>query len=230
VHHLGPEFQEIAASRAAALTEAYRVLMDAGLRAQYDAQVAAGPTFAPCPPSTASAAPPPVRGQATGTEPAREAPPAGQAAPDVSTSQFVRRAVLGRVNEAVGELSGTSLEAAGFDAAYLMSGRKALFRKSDPTVRLAVKVVSRVDAASVQDAWTAAARMPATNATLCLMVLGSGLAPAGELAGSVASLRRKTRQTPPVVIPVDIRDWAALVPPETPPAVRSVLERLRQKD
>ena len=37
VHHLGVEFQEIAAARAAALTEAYRVLMDAQLRQRYDA-------------------------------------------------------------------------------------------------------------------------------------------------------------------------------------------------
>ena len=37
VQHLGPEFQEIAATRAAELTEAYRVLMDTQLRERYDA-------------------------------------------------------------------------------------------------------------------------------------------------------------------------------------------------
>ena len=36
VQHLGKEFQEMAASRAAALTEAYRTLMNAELRAEYD--------------------------------------------------------------------------------------------------------------------------------------------------------------------------------------------------
>jgi curved DNA-binding protein CbpA len=36
VHHLGQEFQALAAERAAELTEAYRVLMDESLRAAYD--------------------------------------------------------------------------------------------------------------------------------------------------------------------------------------------------
>ena len=36
VQHLGKEFQDMAASRAAALTEAYRTLMNAELRADYD--------------------------------------------------------------------------------------------------------------------------------------------------------------------------------------------------
>ena len=37
VQHLGTEFQEIAATRAAELTEAYRILMDPDERAAYDA-------------------------------------------------------------------------------------------------------------------------------------------------------------------------------------------------
>ncbi len=36
VHHLGKEFQDMAADRAAELTEAYRILSDAGRRAEYD--------------------------------------------------------------------------------------------------------------------------------------------------------------------------------------------------
>ena len=36
VQHLGKEFQEMAATRAASLTEAYRTLMNAELRAEYD--------------------------------------------------------------------------------------------------------------------------------------------------------------------------------------------------
>jgi DnaJ-class molecular chaperone len=40
VQHLGAEFQEIAATRAAELTEAYRVLMDDGQREKYDAALA----------------------------------------------------------------------------------------------------------------------------------------------------------------------------------------------
>ena len=36
VHHLGKEFQAMAADRAAELTEAYRILSDEGRRAEYD--------------------------------------------------------------------------------------------------------------------------------------------------------------------------------------------------
>src|SRR6185312_5011554 len=50
VNHLGKEFQEMAAERAAELTEAYRILSDEGRRAEYDrGQGAAG---APTPGAT----------------------------------------------------------------------------------------------------------------------------------------------------------------------------------
>ena len=44
VIHLGAEFQEMAATRAAALTVAYKQLGDPVLRAQYDASIAVEPT------------------------------------------------------------------------------------------------------------------------------------------------------------------------------------------
>src|ERR671913_403587 len=49
VVHLGTEFQEMAATRAAELTVAYKTLSDPALRAEYDAALAAGmpPTHAP---------------------------------------------------------------------------------------------------------------------------------------------------------------------------------------
>ena len=40
VQHLGKEFQEIAAVKAAELTQAYTTLTDAALRAEYDARLA----------------------------------------------------------------------------------------------------------------------------------------------------------------------------------------------
>ncbi len=60
VQHLGKEFQDMAAERAAELTEAYRILSDAGRRGSYDrtlgavAAAAAQPQAGPAP----SAAPP----------------------------------------------------------------------------------------------------------------------------------------------------------------------------
>src|SRR5260370_40652052 len=54
VQHLGREFQDMAAGIAADLTEAYRILMDPGLRAKYDADLkdggAPGRAAPPAPP------------------------------------------------------------------------------------------------------------------------------------------------------------------------------------
>ena len=36
---------------------------------------------------------------------------------------------------------------------------------------------------------------------------------------------RRTRLTAPVLVPVDTRDWSALLPPETPSDVRKLLDR-----
>src|SRR5260221_7418101 len=47
VQHLGPEFQDRAAGIAADLTEAYRILMDPGLRAKYNESLFSGPGTAP---------------------------------------------------------------------------------------------------------------------------------------------------------------------------------------
>ena len=43
VMHLGSEFQDMAATRAAELTVAYKTLTDAALRAEYDASLSDGP-------------------------------------------------------------------------------------------------------------------------------------------------------------------------------------------
>ena len=57
VQHLGKEFQDMAADRAAELTEAYRILSDAGRRADYDRMLGAAPAAPP--PSAAKPAPSP---------------------------------------------------------------------------------------------------------------------------------------------------------------------------
>src|SRR5688572_7801225 len=63
VQHLGKEFQEIAAIKAAELTQSYKALTDEMLRAEYDALLESGgePTTGyhpPAPPSPATEAPP----------------------------------------------------------------------------------------------------------------------------------------------------------------------------
>src|SRR4051812_33085400 len=65
VQHLGKEFQEIAAIKAAELTQSYKTLTDETLRAEYDAQLESGePTatyHAPAPPPAAPSAEAPPR-------------------------------------------------------------------------------------------------------------------------------------------------------------------------
>ena len=237
VQHLGREFQEMAADRSAALTEAYRVLMDVELRRQYDERLAslsaADPGAQPIPRRDAVVATSAAAASAERIEYARA--PEHHAGRDDAARQtrngegdtVVRRAVLSRFKDALSALGASAIPAAGFDLAYEVKGRRSLFRTADPDVRVAVKLEDRVDAASVESSWGAALRLGSKQEAVCLMVLGSELAPARELAAVIAGLRRKSRGTGPCVVPVDIRDWQALVPPETPAAVRALLARLQ---
>jgi hypothetical protein len=229
VQHLGTEFQEIAATRAAALTEAYRVLMDVELRERYDDALSEGivpPHAGPTVPRSPSVAEPTAPAAGPAPPPADRRVSKGQA----STTDFVRRAVTAKLKDAVEGVGGTVSSARFFDSVFHIKGRKGLFRKAEAAVKLAVRIVPRVDAASVNDAWAPALRLGAVDETLCLMLLGSGLDPARDLSVAVSDLRRKTRKAGPVVIPVDVRDWEALFPPETPATVRALLERLRQRN
>ncbi len=239
VQHLGPEFQEIAATRAAELTEAYRVLMDVESRRKYDDALEAGVAVDAAPSAKAKTpapaeAPRPVEPQAAPkTHPSE---PAHQEKVDrrftrerATTSDFVRKAAIAKLRDALGGVSGSAapVTVAGFDAAYVIKPRKSMFKKSDPQVRLLARFVPQVDSAAVEEAWPLAAKSGAFDGVICLMLLGSGLSPARELGAAVAEQRRKTRTGGPVVVPVDVRDWEALFPPEAPEVVRQVLHRLR---
>ncbi len=233
VQHLGPEFQEIAATRAAELTEAYRILMDPQARQKYDSGTpeeapgsAAGPR---------GAAPEPVRPPPRAPRP--QADRAGTPVPEsvrqarATISEFVKRATMARLKIALERAAeGAAPESvAGFDAAYVIKSKGGLFKKGDPPVRLLARVVPQVDAAAVQDAWPMALKTVPSGGTVCVLLMGSGLASAGELSGAVAELRRKSRNAGPVLVPVDFRDWEALFPPETPAVVRTVVQRLKQE-
>ena len=234
VQHLGPEFQEIAATRAAELTEAYRILMDVELRRGYDEALAEGgsPQRGPSPPPP----PAPPRDQTPRTTPppsapATDAPPAGRdtrfTQERATTDEFLKRAVLAKFTEAVEAVGGERLTKPGFDAVYRIQGRKGLFTKSDPPVTALLRVVPTVDAEAIQEIWMPATRAVALDDACCLLLLGKGLASPKELSVAVSEQRRRSRQAGPVVIPVDMRDWEALFPPDTPTIVRALLERLR---
>jgi len=230
VQHLGKEFQEMAAAIAADLTEAYRILMDPSLRAMYDGELhddggaplprQAAPPRAPAPPADEHRSSDARRSASAGHTAQR--PTAGM--------DFVRRASLSKVREAVADVLGDSepLHAAGFDLAVVTKPKKALFKKAEDGVTLLIKFVPAVDAQAVAEVWPAALRAKTPGSSLCaVLLMGPGMVEARDLAAAVTDQRRKSRGGGPVLVPVDVRDWEALFPPETPVAVRSLLERLK---
>lgn len=235
VQHLGSEFQEIAATRAAELTEAYRVLMDAEARRKYDDALEQDapppPAPAPPPPSPARRPEPPwPRPQEPAAGPFVADPPDRRFERErATTSDFLRKAAIAKLRDAVGAVAGSSAtsKVPGFDAVHVIKPRKGLFRKAEPPVRLLARFVPQVDAAAIEDAWPLVSKSGAFDGIVCLMLLGSGVSPPKELGAAVAEQRRKARAAGPVVVPVDVRDWEALFPPETPDVVRQVVQRLR---
>ena len=230
VQHLGPEFQEIAASRAAELTAAYRVLLDPEARKEYDVGLARP---RPAPPPAAGASPAPAAGQPAYAPPDRGATPVPESVRQAraTISEFVKRATLARLRDAVGTAveDASPVSAAGFDAGYAMKSKGGLFKKAEPPVRLVARLVPQVDSAALRESWPMALKAAEPGSTLCVLLIGSGVASAGELSSAVTELRRKTRKAGPVFVPVDFRDWDALFPPDTPALVRSVVQRLKQE-
>ncbi len=122
----------------------------------------------------------------------------------------------------------TELPASGFDIAYVVKGKRGLFSGKEPVVRLLARFVPHVDGQAIADVWPLATSATAKDQTACVLLLGVGLAPSKELSVAVAEQRRKSRGAGPVIVPVDVRDWDALVPPEAPTSARAVLQKLKE--
>ncbi len=235
VQHLGKEFQDMAASRAAALTEAYRTLMNAELRADYD-RVHLGPDgAAPSAPASPPVQPPPAPAEPSPTAQSH-APGAGTADRDGTPpprfaserrdrDDFVRKATLERFRKALSAEGGQveELPARGFDLDFAMKTRK-LFSRAGPQ-RIAAKVVPHVDSLAVQDAWNTAQK---ATTPICVFLMGSRVAPVEELAIAITDLRKRSRgRTDISVIPIDVRDWSAHIPADAPDSCKNLLKRLR---
>jgi curved DNA-binding protein CbpA len=247
VQHLGKEFQEMAATRAAGLTEAYRTLMNAQLRAEYDRLYVdgAGTTAQPEYASTPTPTPPaPPSTQASGAGSPSQAPSRHDATPPPTgdadearavrfaserrdRDSFVKNASVGKFRQAVaaemGPFEESQAKSFDFDCATKPTG---LFSRSGGH-RFVLKFVPRVDRAAVQEAWIAAA--PRSSLPVCVFLLGNGVAPVAELAQAIADMRKKSRSATGIsIIPVDVRDWSAHVPADAPAACKRVLQRLRE--
>src|SRR4051794_12178025 len=228
----------MAADRAAELTEAYRILSDEGRRAEYDRALAAAggaavlpsasePVTAqhqkstdPRPEPAAAAAPPP---------PAPNAQPLGaQFQQERATrDEFVRRATVTRLRQALDAVGAEyeSSELRGFDVALLP--KKKMFG-SNKNPKLLGRFVSQLDRAAVAEAWMQASKwVDPKSDDVCVLLLGTALAPAGELAGEIAEQRRKSRGARLTLIPVDARIWNAHMPLDAPAIAKTLLARLK---
>ena len=225
VQHLGKEFQDMAAERAAELTEAYRILSDAGRRAAYDESRAAAPDVAAAPPpaqrpSDVVTPPPPP--------PAADEPPVSKGAQfsqeRATRDEFVRRALIGRLRQAMEMIGGyDEAQARPFDLAWLPKS-KMFGRGKGP--RLLARFVSHVDAGAIADAWMHSVKWAGTD-EVCVLLIGSTLATAGEMARAIAEQRRKSRGARATLIPVDARNWDAHLPTDAPEHAKTLLSRVR---
>jgi hypothetical protein len=248
VQHLGKEFQDMAVGRAADLTEAYRVLSHEGRRAEYDAALKASgvnmTAAIPSRPEAGSSAPPPAASAASAAASggAAAAPPPGQARAEApadakqfvqeraSRDTFVRKAILDRFRTALSQSAGNAYDespARGFDISCVPKS-KMFTRAKGP--RLLGRFVASVDGASVADAWAQAGKLNlAAGEEVCVILMGTHVAPAGELATAIAEQRRRASRGGPKVtlIPVNASIWDAHMPTDAPQVAKNLLSRLR---
>jgi curved DNA-binding protein CbpA len=226
VQHLGRELRELAATRTAELTEAYRVLSNPATRDAYDQTLTAADSRQPA-----------VAARPRADEPPASAPPHATASARTASTlaspfthdrnrrdEVVRRAAVNRFRQALAAEYGSVADSGlrGFDVASV--ARRGLFSR-DRRPRIVGRFVDRVDGETLVDTWRQAAAW--TDKDVCVFLMGSELAPPGELAEATTRQRATRRAGQVLVVPVDARDWQALVPSGAPAAVRAVLERLR---
>jgi len=84
-----------------------------------------------------------------------------------------------------------------------------------------------VDGEAVADAWKGAGQFGAETEDVCVFLIGTALATAGELATAIAEQRRKQRNLKVTLIPVDARDWDAHMPLNAPDIAKTLIARLK---
>jgi curved DNA-binding protein CbpA len=201
VQHLGKEFHEIAAAKTAEITGAYRALSNPSSRAGYNERVATTPV--------------PASGDR------------GFSADRAEAMELVRRAVLGRVRNALRQELGACEEPSvdGFDVAGVS---QKTWRRAE--VRVLVRLVPVIDKSAVQEIAARARRLAEDrHRKTCVLVMGQAVAPVAELGKAIDDLRRRSLRADRtlVIVPVDIRTWCAHIPADAPIMVRALVERLQ---
>jgi hypothetical protein len=205
--------------------------MNPVLRSEYDrlhlgdaAAIAPQPGAAPKAPAYQQPLPP--------TPPASNAPADASVKPPprfakehATRDEFVKKATLGRIRQAiVAEHGGvTELTTKGFDFHCSVASKK-LFGRGDPQ-RIAVRFVPVVDRTAIEETWAAAQK---AGGRICVLLLGNGMTTARELADAITEMRKRSRGDGGVsIIPIDLRDWSAHTPADAPPSCKNILQRLR---
>jgi curved DNA-binding protein CbpA len=239
VQHLGQEFQDIAVTKAAELTQAYKILSDPAARGDYDVQLEEdAPSGRPAPGQTAT-----YQRRTAPPEPAASRPPHDAPAPPSGTSgsssvfaqeragatDLIRRATLARFRQALEGEFGRYEESPlpGFEITCIP--KPAFFSLRLPP-RVLVRMVPEVDAAVIAETWALASRMKKdSQRDLCVFVLGPRLRSPSELAGAISEQRKKPMPAGGklVMVPTSTLNWNAHVPTDAPPAVKSLLSRLK---
>lgn len=232
VIHLGAEFQEMAATRAAELTVAYKTLTDPALREEYDATILVG-AAAPRPAHAEPFEPPPA------SSPERERtplPPTGNqarfAAERADRDSILKRAIGGRVLGIVEALYGKCDTPAvrGFDLAIVPQAKPRFLGTAPPRVLL--KVVQTADAPAVSEAFTAASRskLHLGKSPLVVLLFSRQFAPQQEItrANETNARQRKAPDGPDevAVVLVDVADWSCRLPPNCSSAVHKLTDQI----
>jgi hypothetical protein len=240
VQHLGKEFQEIAAVKAAELTAAYKVLTDHTLRADYDAQLAGD--VATDEPVAPPAAAPDTDKPSAAARPTAEAPPRPHPAAEprqapssvfqeerAGARDLVLKAAVARFR-AVLESEFGRYEAPQLTGFQVTCVPKPAFFSMKFPPRVFGRVVPMVDAAAVAEAWSLAAKTPKDKQRdLCVFLMGPAVAQPAELAVAINAERRRPMPAGGTLflIPMNTRTWAAHVPADAPAVVKSLLTRLK---
>jgi len=237
VIHLGAEFQEMAATRAAELTVAYKTLTDPSLRADYDTALAGGtPPHTPSPQSAAARAD--VPNAPPNAEEAHYEPPSPTggksrfASERADRDQILKRAVAGRVLGIVEGLYGKldTSPVKGFDLAMVPVAKPRFFGAMPP--RVLVKIVDAADEVAITEAYTAAgrARVHEGKSPVVVLLCSKAIAPQSELSRAFDALarQRKAPEAPQelAVVAVDIADWSCRLPPNCSSAVHKLTAQI----
>ena len=233
VIHLGAEFQEMAATRAAELTVAYKTLSDPALRDEYNASIAAGlppphmpqtprpePREAdppPPPPPTEDFPPPPITGGKVRFASER-------ADRDVILKRAIAGRILGIVESLYGKLETPTVR--GFDFAMVPLSKPRFLGAPPP--RVLVRVLDTADGAAIADAYGAAsrARVHSGKSPVVVLLFARNIAPQTELSKAHDSNAR-SRKAPDApeevaVVIVDASDWSCRLPPNCSAAVHKL--------